>query len=167
MVSLSVYTKYAGRSQPSGVVLAAILFHSSLYHAGCCFCLKKGMVRNIEENTKLYKYLERRKSHLRHQWFAAPVPDYLYTDGVVRGVHVPRYFICGAAAPFHDWRCISQILWYPCCTDLVYEPENLWREEALRILKIQYQLSSATESNLCRKDRQVENQNTKYSDYSS
>lgn len=66
-VSLNVYTKYAGRSKPFGVVLAAILFHSSLYRAGCCFYLKKGMVRNIEENTKLYKYLERRKSHLRHQ----------------------------------------------------------------------------------------------------
>lgn len=28
---------------------------------------QKGMVHNIEENKKLYKYLERGKGHLRHQ----------------------------------------------------------------------------------------------------
>ena len=46
------------------------------------------MVHNIEENKKLYKYLERGKGHLRHQWFSVPVPQHILTDGMVRGIPV-------------------------------------------------------------------------------
>ena len=43
---------------------------------------KKGAVK-IEENQKLYKHMERGKSHLRYQWLSAPVPCHVQSDGLV------------------------------------------------------------------------------------
>ena len=42
----------------------------------------------IEENQKLYKHMERGKSHLCNQRLSTPVPAHIQSDGLVRGVAV-------------------------------------------------------------------------------
>ncbi len=52
----------------------------------------------IEENQKLYKHMERGKSHLRNQRLSAPVPCHVQPDGLVCGVAVRGDSLWGAAA---------------------------------------------------------------------
>jgi hypothetical protein len=62
---------------------------------------KKGAVKN-EENQKLYKHMERGKSHLCNQRLSAPVPSHIQPDGLVCPVAVRGDSIWGAAALEHD-----------------------------------------------------------------
>jgi len=52
----------------------------------------------IEENQKLYKHMERGKSHLCNQRLSTPVPAHIQSDGLVRGVAVCGDSLWGAAA---------------------------------------------------------------------
>ena len=58
---------------------------------------KKGAVK-IEENQKLYKHMERGKSHLCNQRLSAPVPCHVQSDGLVCGIAVRGDSLWGAAA---------------------------------------------------------------------
>ena len=61
------------------------------------FSEKKGAVK-IEENQKLYKHMERGKSHLCNQRLSAPVPCHVQSDGLVCGIAVRGDSLWGAAA---------------------------------------------------------------------
>ena len=52
----------------------------------------------MEENQKLYKHMERGKSHLCNQRFSTPVPAHIQSDGLVRGVAVCGDSLWGATA---------------------------------------------------------------------
>jgi len=56
----------------------------------------------LEENQKLYKHMERGKSHLRYQRLPAPVPSHIQPDGLVCPVAVRGDSFWGAAAAFQD-----------------------------------------------------------------
>lgn len=74
--------------------------------------MKKGAFTS-EENPKLYKYLERGKGTVCHQWCKPAIPCDLYPDYMVRADGIYHHSVCRCTATFHDWGCVLKYFGIP------------------------------------------------------